>query len=556
MATITPLAYNTGASIDGTSQYGNLAVGDTAQDYGAFPSGARFWATPDQDLGYVIATEVPSGNQPDPLSIPAYVGFYRSAVLTEESFVELSNQITEYAYEFTTGSEAKSWLEDNGYWTSYGSGGISELIMNWNIQNLLSYSGSGSTINDLRGNSTGTIYGSSIYDLNKPNFLIVNGDNTHYIQSNNDLNSYLNPPINGTDISVFTWVYPMSNNGVILSEQGTAAPPDGGWYDSQIELVSGQLKFRVWGGAPVNSTISIPNGNWYYVGFTYNSTTNILTGYVNGQSAGTQSVNRDSPGNNGYSLYYNLGYPTRTNMGSNAGNYFRFGQLQVFNYGLTGPEVLTNYNNSSSAYLNNLVMALNATNTNSYPGSGTNWFDMSGLGHNGTMTNVTYSSVSGGTMVFNGTNGVVPINQPIPSNSSFTIGAWVYANNVSLSHNIVSSASSPFWVNGGTLSAGIANNYTYVNSPSFPTNQWKFVTVTFNDTTNTMKLYVNGVLVDTNTNATASYTAENTFIGAHYNGSNVSFWNGYIPQVYIFTNEVSGTDVLGLFNLTKSTYGL
>ena len=160
-------------------------------------------------------------------------------------------------------------------------------------------------------------------------------------------------------------------------------------------------------------------------------------------------------------------------------------------------------------------------------------------------------------MVFNGSNGVVPINQPIPTGSDFTISAWVYANNVSLSHNIVSSLNSPFWVNNGTLSAGIAGNYTYVNSPSFPTNQWKFVTVTFKDSTNTMKLYINGSLVDTNTNATASYTAENTFIGAHYSGgSNVSFWNGYIPQVYIYLSEQSGTDVSNLFNNTKSTYGL
>ena len=65
MATITPVAYNTGSTIDGTLQYGNLAVADTEQDYGAFPGGVRFWATPDQDLGYVIATEVPSGTQPN-----------------------------------------------------------------------------------------------------------------------------------------------------------------------------------------------------------------------------------------------------------------------------------------------------------------------------------------------------------------------------------------------------------------------------------------------------------------------------------------------------------
>lgn len=226
---------------------------------------------------------------------------------------------------------------------------------------------------------------------------------------------------------------------------------------------------------------------------------------------------------------------------------------------LTGNDAKTWLNNNGywTSFEGFLILNLNATNSLSYPGSGTTWYDLSGYGNDGTLVNATYSSISGGTMVFNGVDGVVPINQPIPTGSDFTISAWVYANTVSLSHNIVSSASSPFWVNAGTLSAGIANNYTYVNSPSFPTNEWKFVTVTFNDSSSTMKLYVNGVLVDTNTNATASYTAEDTFIGAHYSGgSNVSFWNGYIPQVYIYSNEQSSTEVLNLYNNTKSTYGL
>ena len=72
----------------------------------------------------------------------------------------------------------------------------------------------------------------------------------------------------------------------------------------------------------------------------------------------------------------------------------------------------------------------------------------------------------------------------------------------------------------------------------FPTtNQWKFVTVTFKDSTNTMKLYVDGNLVDTNTNVTASYTSENLFIGAHYSGGvNTSYWDGYISVVKIYTS--------------------
>ena len=48
----------------------------------------------------------------------ASLGFKRSAYKTEASFVELVNR--EYAQSFTTGNQAKTWLNNNGYWTSYG----------------------------------------------------------------------------------------------------------------------------------------------------------------------------------------------------------------------------------------------------------------------------------------------------------------------------------------------------------------------------------------------------------------------------------------------------
>ena len=46
-----------------------------------------------------------------------------------------------------------------------------------------------------------------------------------------------------------------------------------------------------------------------------------------------------------------------------------------------------------------LVMALDAANTRSYPGSGSTWFDISGNNHNATLNSVTHSSVNGGVFV-------------------------------------------------------------------------------------------------------------------------------------------------------------
>jgi hypothetical protein len=47
----------------------------------------------------------------------ASVGFYRSADLTENSFVELTNTV--FGQNFANGTDCKIWLNDNGYWTSF-----------------------------------------------------------------------------------------------------------------------------------------------------------------------------------------------------------------------------------------------------------------------------------------------------------------------------------------------------------------------------------------------------------------------------------------------------
>lgn len=122
MATTRPFAYNTGPTISGTIQVGDIAVGVDAFDYSEQPGGVRWWNGPDEDLGYVITHPTPSGTQPNQLGIPAFVGFWRSDVKTEESFIQLAEWVSAYdnnPQTFTGGTEAKDWLNTNGFWTSY-----------------------------------------------------------------------------------------------------------------------------------------------------------------------------------------------------------------------------------------------------------------------------------------------------------------------------------------------------------------------------------------------------------------------------------------------------
>ena len=152
MATARPFAYNPGPQIPGTDQVGSLSIGAPTS---GFTNNPQYWNGPDEELGYVIAQSVSGNTQPTPLfGVTASVGFFRSSDLTEGSFIALSEVIS--GENFTTGAEAKTWLNNNGYWTSYG---LTPSIVTSNLQLYLtagdtdSYPGSGTSWFDLSPNS-------------------------------------------------------------------------------------------------------------------------------------------------------------------------------------------------------------------------------------------------------------------------------------------------------------------------------------------------------------------------------------------------------------------
>jgi hypothetical protein len=115
-----PFAYNTGSPIAGTEQIGNLAIGFPTEGFSS--TGLAWWNGPDEQLGYVVAQSVPDNSQPTPIEgVFASVGFFRSSELTESSFVDLANTLAAGADSWAPnqGAQAKIWLNNNGYWTSF-----------------------------------------------------------------------------------------------------------------------------------------------------------------------------------------------------------------------------------------------------------------------------------------------------------------------------------------------------------------------------------------------------------------------------------------------------
>ena len=112
--------YNPGPTISGTTQVGNLAISELQESYGENYADFKWWAGPDETLGYVIAETVPSNTQPTEISgVTGNVGFWRSDGFSESAFVDLANNI--FGQNFTTGSQAQNWLNNNGYWSSYAT---------------------------------------------------------------------------------------------------------------------------------------------------------------------------------------------------------------------------------------------------------------------------------------------------------------------------------------------------------------------------------------------------------------------------------------------------
>jgi hypothetical protein len=147
MATARPFAYNTGTGITGTDQVGSLAVGTPTAGFAS--TGLPWWNGPDEDLGYVIAQSVPGNTQPTPVPgiTGASVGFFRSDALTDPSFISIANAVAGPSGPFASGSAAKTWLNANGYWTSYvgstgGTGDFNVTISQ--VGNDVVWSGSGS----------------------------------------------------------------------------------------------------------------------------------------------------------------------------------------------------------------------------------------------------------------------------------------------------------------------------------------------------------------------------------------------------------------------------
>ena len=217
-----------------------------------------------------------------------------------------------------------------------------------------------------------------------------------------------------------------------------------------------------------------------------------------------------------------------------------------------------------------LVLYLDAANPNSYVSGSTTWRDISRGGNNGTLINgPTYSSLNGGSIVFDGINeyGSVISNQVITNDFTFTVWAKRDGDTSTTiggmfgNHNHIElSGANIFFRNSSTVVSIAAGNG--VTRPAFQISiprlntEWNFYVIRYSGTT--FQLYFNGILLDSRTAVVVQSLNSNRYgIGIWALSYLPEYYlNGKISQCSSYNRALSPDEILQNYNATKSRFGL
>jgi hypothetical protein len=212
----------------------------------------------------------------------------------------------------------------------------------------------------------------------------------------------------------------------------------------------------------------------------------------------------------------------------------------------------------------NLSMFLDAGNASSYPGSGTDWTDLSGNSRNGTLTNgPTYTSADGGAIVFDGTNDFVQCSGSITATAA-TFVTWMRRNGpqddfdgIIYSRGAAATGISFF----GTTNKisytwnNAANTYTWDSGLVIPDLTWCMIAVSVTSTTATAYLcQSSGITSATNTVSHTSTTLDDIKIGQDDLGGR--FFTGNIATAMIYDRALSAGEITQNFNALRGRFSI
>lgn len=221
---------------------------------------------------------------------------------------------------------------------------------------------------------------------------------------------------------------------------------------------------------------------------------------------------------------------------------------------------------------NGLVMNLDASDSNSYSGSGTTWTDLTNNGNNGTLVNnPTYSNTGNGSLLFQ-LNAYVQFNatQLAPGTNAFTWCFWCKLNDFSTFSILFSGSGSN--TNYGVvaldpLASGLAlyNNGFIIRdyNVSFSRLWWHIVYVGNGGSSGsrTLKLYRNATQAGNSASVDYNFTSPSPRVGSNHStdfqpAQYKEHMRGYVSSVLYYNRALSDTEIMQNFNARRGIYGL
>lgn len=214
-----------------------------------------------------------------------------------------------------------------------------------------------------------------------------------------------------------------------------------------------------------------------------------------------------------------------------------------------------------------LLISTDAGLSNSYSGSGTQWFDLSGNGRTITIVGPTYSSSDGGKFTFNGTSHYMSLPD-FNLGRTFTVGAWIKTTNTSFAQIMARGGSTndrgvymSMNFTTGTISGGgnDGTDYSWNASDIFPTvvndNKWHYAVGVFDEARNSVTGYVDGVrgLTKHIRMMNDGYTPNNTKIGRNQTGDG-QWFGGDMAAFHMYGKALSNEEILQNFNALRGRF--
>jgi len=302
----------------------------------------------------------------------------------------------------------------------------------------------------------------------------------------------------------------------------------------------------------------IQEGVIWNVVLVYSSSNNTIYWYVNGVLDNTYALPATPKSTNwpiglgrwdpSYDAYYFTG---------------KIFNSKIYNKALSAAEIQQNYQAEQYRFetpagpvTNGLLLYWDAGNLDSYPGTGTTIYDLSGNGNNGTLVNgVGYNQVNGGVLTFDGVDDYgISYNPNLQTTTSTVMGAARYSG---ATRGRIINSTDVNWLMGH-WSNSTENYYaegwvSAVQAGTSDTN-WRIYAALGNQPTDTWSLYVNNSLAVSNNGGVSG--PDGISIGAQTFGGTSEFSTGQFSFVLVYNRVLTTAEMTQNYNFFKGRFGL